>query len=665
MPCMIPSPVPMRQVRLTDAFWLRESRLVREAVLPYQWEALNDRVPDAPPGWWMHNMRAAARAIAAKKAGGVFQPVNRKPSFQTLPKEGQKPEPDAFYGFLFQDSDGYKWLEAVSYQLMLQPDDALRQTAQQAIDAIQAAQEEDGYLDTYYTLNGREGAFTNLRDNHELYCFGHLAEAAVAWHQATGQDDLLQVACRFAACIDAQFGPGKRRGCPGHEIAEMALYRLWAETGDERWHRLADFFLDVRGTAPSTFAEEENRRRAAEGQALVSTDPASYKYHQAYAPVRQMYLCAGMADAALHNNDADMRAACEALWRSVVREKMYITGGVGGTHVGEAFSRPYDLPSDSAYAETCASIGLVFFASRMLRLQPKSEYADVMELALYNGALSGMSLDGTRFFYVNPLEVLPEACEKDENKRHVKPERQKWFGCACCPPNLARLVASVGQYAMTANEGVLYIHLYVGAEMDVCLHGQPLSLRLDAGLPWRGDIRLTVLSGGARGTIALRVPGWCPAYRLAVNGAPAETPATDGYLLLSRDWQAGDEVTLDFDLPVTRLAAHPRVREDIGRVAVTRGPLVYCLEEADNGKDLHLLRLPRSAAFRVRWEPGLLGGVNVLSAEGLRESAAWPADALYAPAGAADQKPQALVFVPYYAWANRGAGEMAVWVREA
>ena len=640
------SPLPLRSVRITDGFWGGYQRRVLDKVIPYQWEALNDRVPGADKSGCIRNFEIAAGCA-----------------------EGEH------FGWVFQDSDLAKWLEAVAYALTLRPDPTLEKTADDAIALVCAAQQPDGYLDTYYIINGLDKRFTNLMDAHELYCFGHMTEAAVAYYQATGKDALLRAMCRYADCIDRCIGPeeGKLHGYPGHEVAEMALVRLYGVTKDEKHLRLAKYFIDQRGQEPLYFDAE---RRLHGNRFYWENSHLRFQYYQAGRPVRAQkdaeghavraaYLMSGVADVARETGDETLYETAEALWQSVTRRRMYITGAIGSSHSGESFTFDYDLPNDTVYGETCAAIGLVFFARRMLQIRPRAEYADVLERALYNGVISGMSLDGTRFFYVNPLEVLPEACEKDENKRHVRPERQKWFGCACCPPNLARLVASVGQYAMTANEGTLYIHLYVGTETDVCLNGQPLSLRLDAGLPWRGDIRLTVLSGGARGTIALRVPGWCPAYRLAVNGAPAETPAADGYLLLSRDWQAGDEVTLDFDLPVTRLAAHPRVREDIGRVAVTRGPLVYCLEEADNGKDLHLLRLPRSAAFRVRWEPGLLGGVNVLSAEGLRESAAWPADALYAPAGAADQKPQALVFVPYYAWANRGAGEMAVWVREA
>ena len=512
-------PLPLTDAKVTDRFWLREMDLVRNEVIPYQWEALNDRIPEAAPSWWMHNMRAAARRNAAKRAGKLWSPAGRAQEmrFQPLPDEGQEPDPDAFYGFVFQDSDGYKWLEAVSYQLMRRPDPALRATAQEAVDAICAAQEEDGYLDTYYTLGIRDKAFTNLRDHHELYCLGHLCEAAVAWHKATGQRDLLDAAVRFADCCASHLGrePGKKRGYPGHEIAEMALIRLWEETGEERFLSLASYFIDERGQKPFYFSAEEKARQ---GQELRGDGEGS-PYHQADVPVRDqtevkghavraMYLYSGVADMARIAGDERLKVACDRIWHSTVEEKRYVTGGVGGTHVGEAFSRPYDLPSDTAYSETCASIGLAFFARRMLQIEPKSAYADVMEEALYNTVLAGMALDGESFFYVNPLECDPTACKTDARLSHVKPVRQKWFVCSCCPPNIARIVSSLPNYAYTVNDDSLFVHLYVAGEINVILNGQRLKLRLESAMPWDGEVSLSVVEGKADGTIAVRIPGW-------------------------------------------------------------------------------------------------------------------------------------------------------------
>ena len=671
----ISHPLPLRSVRVTDPFWSREMDLIRDAVIPYQWEALNDRIPGAEKSWWAHNMRAAALAVGKKKTGGGYTPVQENCGFTVYPQEGEEPRDDSFYGFVFQDSDGYKWLEAAAYQLSIKPDAALQAQAQEAVDLIRAAQEEDGYLNTYYTLTGREKAFTNLKDHHELYCFGHLTEAAVAWKQATGKDDLLDVARRFGRCIAAQYGPGKERGCPGHEIAEMALYRLYEETGEQEWKDLAQRFLDVRGAAPNTFALEENRRREEQDQKPLPVTGERYAYYQAHKPVRdmdeavghavrQMYLASGMADEARLTGDADMKAACERLWKSTVNEKMYVTGGVGGTHVGEAFSRPYDLPSDTAYSETCAAIGLAFFARRMLQLRPQAEYADVMERALYNTVLSGMALDGKSFFYVNPLEVDPAACETDQRLSHVKPIRQKWFGCACCPPNIARIVSSLGQYIATQKEDTLYIHLYIGSEIKAKLNGGEITLKMDADLLRDGKVRLTVLSGEAEGTIALRLPGW--AAQASVGGSHLGCGRENGYVLLTGHWKPGEEIDAEFEMPVQAIAASPLVRETARQVCYTRGPLVFCAEEADNGKNLRLLRACPDRTEEARLTEKEIDGlaVPVLTVPGKRVIV--PENApLYAPWTEPETEDIKITLIPYFAWANRGKGEMRVWLTEA
>ena len=666
-------PLSIENVRINDAFWQREMGLIRSAVIPYQWEALHDRVPGAAPSWWAHNMRAAARSIAARKAGKPYTPHPTE-HFENLPEDPEKADPDTFYGFVFQDSDGYKWLEAAAYQLSLRENPELLAQAQEAVDMICAAQEEDGYLDTYYTLTGRDRAFTNLKDHHELYCFGHMTEAAVAWRQATGREDLLNAVKRFARCISSRFGPGLKRGCPGHEIAEMALLRLYEETGEKEWLDLATFFLDVRGTDPNTFALEENERRKNQGLSPLPVEGGRYAYYQAHMPVRrmkeavghavrQMYLCSGMADAARINRDPEMEKACRRLWDSVVREKMYVTGGVGGTHVGEAFSRPFDLPSDTAYSETCAAVGLVFFARRMLQLEPRAEYADVMEKALYNTVLAGMALDGQSFFYVNPLEVDPGACETDERLRHVHPVRQKWFGCACCPPKIARLVSSLGQYICTGTEDTLYIHLYVGSEIKAEWNGRALTLRLDADLARDGKVTVTVISGEGEGTIALRRPGWADGgdIRYPEGAAVREV---NGYCLIHHEWKSGDTIRADFPMPVQVLAASPRVRETAGQVCFVRGPFVYCAEEKDNGKDLHLLRASPERVGEAAVEALSIGGFSLpaLKIPGKRVS---PQDGspLYAPWQKEETRDTSILLVPYFAWNNRGEGEMRVWLR--
>ena len=671
----ISTPVQLQNVHVTDPFWLRQMELVRSAVIPYQWDALNDRVPGAAPSWWMHNMRAAARAVAARKAGRYLPVHPISEGVLTEPAPGQTPSQDDFYGWVFQDSDGYKWLEAVAYQLACRPDAALQAQAQEAIDAIRAAQEEDGYLDTFYTLMDRSRAFTNLKDHHELYCFGHLTEAAVAWHQATGRSDLLEVAERFGDHIARRFGPQGERGCPGHEIAEMALFRLYEETGDPKWRELACFFLDVRGTEPSTFALEENTRRKQRGLDALPVTAERYVYYQANKPVRQMqeavghavrqmYLCSGMADAARETGDEAMQAACEKLWRSTVEQKMYITGGVGGTQDGEAFSRPYDLPSDTAYSETCAAIGLAFFARRMLQMQPDSSYADVMERALYNTVLAGMALDGQSFFYVNPLEVDPAACRTDRRLSHVKPVRQKWFGCACCPPNIARIVSSLPAYAFTQSADTLYIHLYVGAELTAALNGSTLRISMQADLLRDGHVTLRVESGCAEGTLAFRIPDWTREER--IEAEDKKINRQNGYWLVSGVWQAGDTVSLTLPMPVRVLAASPLVRETADQLCVSRGPLVYCAEEIDNGPLLHLLRLDSRSARDARVEMREIAGWSLPCVDLPGRRVQVPENMpLYADASPETREEVSIRLVPYFAWNNRGSGEMRVWLHKA
>jgi len=720
------SPLDLKQVQVTDEFWGREQELVRREVIPYQWEALNDRIPDAAPSYCMRNFKVAGRMMSRKREQGAafVPPAYTYRGFEALPEDPKNPDPDKFYGFVFQDSDFAKWIEAVGYSLVNHPDPELEKTADEAIDIVCAAQAENGYLDTYYIINGMDRIFTNLRDHHELYCFGHLIEGAVAYWQATGKDKLLKAAERYADFIFSRFGAeeGKCKGYPGHEIAEMALAKLYEVTGERKYLDLSRFFLDMRGTKPYYFDLEEKERAEYEGRSFQMPDPRETRhwYHQAYAPVREqseatghavraVYLYSGMADVARLTGDEAMYAACERLWNNIVNEKLYITGGIGATHMGEAFSFGYDLPNDTAYSETCAAIGLAFFARRMLEIRADRRYGDVMEQALYNTVLAGMALDGRSFFYVNPLEVLPEACEKDERKRHVKPVRQKWFGCACCPPNIARIVSSFGAYIYTRSEGTLYTHLYAGSRISFTLNGSKLDMKLESGFPWNGEAKAVLhTEGPARGALAFRVPGWCRKASAEVrrNGRTlsgcgmekdvlssmgqqftpeqgVEISLERGYLYLAGEWQDGDEICLHFPMEVRCMAANTRVREDAGRVAFMRGPVCYCMEEADNGKDLHLLRVDMEKVY------GGTGGKNseegekvpsgitvetsrelghemcVLKVPGKRLPGSADGEALYREYVPEENpgEPVTMTLIPYYAWNNRGQGEMTVWVR--
>ena len=679
------APVALRSIHVTDEFWQREMELVRKEVIPYQWEVLNDRVKDAAPSWCMHNFRAAAKLMREKKDKGTafVAPTYTFRGFEALPENPEHPEEDRFYGFVFQDTDFSKWIEAVGYSLAVHPDPELEKTADEAIDLVCAAQMENGYLDTYYIINGMDAALTNLRDNHELYCLGHLAEGAVAYYQATGKDKLLRAACRYADFFAERFGPeeGKCKGYPGHEIAEMALIRLYEATGEQRYLDLSRYFIDQRGQEPNYFIEEEFARAAREGKTLRAPK-GNMAYHQAHKPVREqdeavghavraVYLYAGMADTARMTGDERLFDACEKLFNNIVNQKLYITGGIGGTHMGESFSYPYDLPNDSAYSETCAAIGLAFFTRRMLQIKADSRYGDVMEQALYNTVLAGMALDGKSFFYVNPLSVVPEACAKDERLQHVKPVRQKWFGCACCPPNIARMVTSVAQYAYTESEDTLYTHLYMSGEVDKRFAGGAIRMKTASRMPWDGHVSVSIeAQKPVSGTLAFRIPGWSGACSAKASCAQegTQTEMRDGYLYLTGTWQEGDGIELDFTMPVRMLAANPRVREDLGKVAFTRGPVTYCAEEADNGDMLHLLRVDAAKVGRdgegvaVEMEEKFGHPTAALVVPGYR--AVLPeAEGLYAAAAPLEERETTIRLIPYYAWANRGLGEMSVWLR--
>lgn len=701
------NPLDLKQIRVTDSFWHREQELVRTEVIPYQWEALNDRVEGAAPSYCMRNFKIAGRMMREKKDKGAayVAPSYTFRGFEALPEDPAHPEEDKFYGFVFQDTDFSKWIEAVGYSLLQHPDPVLEQTADEAIDIVCAAQLENGYLDTYYIINGMDRAFTNLRDHHELYCLGHLVEGAVAYYQATGKDKLLKAAMRFADYCSQVFGPeeGQCKGYPGHEIAEMALVRLYQVTGENKYLELSKFFLDQRGKQPFYFEEEEKERAAHDGQPYRAT--TNNAYHQAHLPVREqseafghavraVYLYSGMADVARVCQDEAMEAACDRLWDNVTREKMYVTGGIGATHMGEAFSFNYDLPNDTAYSETCAAIGLVFWARRMLQLKPRGKYSDVMELALYNTVLAGMALDGKSFFYVNPLEVQPQACHEDARKAHVKSVRQKWFGCACCPPNIARLVSSVAAYAYTESEDTMWLHLYMGSVLSKQVGEKTLDLKVDSEMPWEGRVTVTMHGDQVPCRLAFRIPGWssqvrvnyscggkrsqiiCDESGLAVKSVPdaigtadcavSEVIYREGYLYLSGTWKDGDEIVLDMDMPIRILTANAKVREDIGKAAIARGPIIYCLEEADNGKDLHLCRLDlqtlKPEEIQTETSEELGHPMTVLKVPARRIIPAESAE-LYRPYQPDQEQAVTLRMVPYYAWNNRGEGEMSVWVR--
>ena len=660
--------VDIKKIKIDDKFWSSKQELIRKEVLPYQWEILNDRVPEAAPSYCMHNFKAAGRLNKNRELLGTAfkEPVYTFRGFEALPEDPSSPKEDEFYGFVFQDSDFSKWIEAVGYSLAVHPDKDLEAVADSAIDIVCDAQLPNGYLDTYYIINGMDRSFKDLRDHHELYCLGHLIEGAISYYDATGKDKLLKAAARFADYVDSVFGyeEGKIKGYPGHEIAEMALFRLYETTGEERYKKLAEYFINERGQAPLYFDMEHPTPK---GQ--------PYKidyYHQAHIPVREqteavghavraVYLYSGMADMARLSGDPKLLEACDKLWDSITKEKMYITGGIGATHLGEAFSFPYDLPNDTNYAETCASIGLVFFARRMLQIKTDRKYSDVMELALFNGILSGIALDGKSFFYVNPLEVIPEAVKKDERKMHIKPVRQKWFGCACCPPNLARLVASIGTYAYTTDEDTLFTHLYMGSEIT----HKDVAFRFESDIPNSGKVKITAKAEGKSDVVlSLRIPSWCGDKYEIKTSRELSKSVRDGYLYL-QGFEGETIIDIEFSMKPLIVVADNKVTEDKGRCSVVRGPIVYCMEEKDNGKSLRDIYIDPDTSFEEEMTSEFGLPVVALKAHGYRKTSCSEGEyitPLYREYKKELKEEQKIRLIPYRLWANRGEGEMSVFI---
>ncbi|MGN0776486.1 MAG: glycoside hydrolase family 127 protein [Candidatus Ventricola sp.] len=633
--------VPLPQVVLEDGFWASRQKLMTDVTIPYMERILRDEVPGAAKSHAIENFRMAAGE-----------------------QQGE------FYGMVFQDSDVAKWLEAAAYSLCIQPDEALAARVRDIVALVGRAQQPDGYLNTYFTVKHNIPRWTNLLECHELYCAGHLIEAAVALHEAAGMDELLEIVLRLVDHIEARFGEDGTEGIPGHQEIELALLRLYRVTGDVRHRDLAMRFLNLRGQDPEFFQKHtpDEVRGFAFGD--YGMDPADNIYNQSDVPVRrqqkprghavrQVYMLAAMADAAAVTGDSEMAEACRRMFDAITQRQMYVTGSIGSTVHLEAFTDDYHLPGDTAYGETCASVAMAFFASNLLQLEPRAVYGDILELELYNGALAGMQLDGTRFFYVNPLEVHPRISGRLATHKHVLPVRPKWHACACCPPNLARLITSLGSYLYSEDEHTLYAHLFVGSKGKT----RHADLSLSTSMPWTGGAAYTMTAVHTpEFTFAVRIPGYARNVRFSVNGEAVSPEIRFGYAYISRSWLAGDTVRIDFDMPVRRLHADPRVRDAAGRAALARGPVIYCLESEDNGEELSCLRLLRDAEVRVLpHDPALLGGVTVLETDGLRLQ---PAPALYSEDEPV-QTPVTLRAIPYYAWSNRSAGEMTVWIQEA
>lgn len=640
-------PAEICEVKIEDEFWSGYIRLVRETMLPYQWEILNDRAEDAPPSHAVRNFRIAA---------GL--------------EEGE------FYGEVFQDSDLAKWMEAAAYNLESCPDKELEEIIDSTVELIAEAQQENGYLDTYFTIGRKDKEWTNLYECHEMYCMGHMMEAAAAYYKATGKRRFLEIMCRCADHIISRFGGEEDEGYPGHQELELALIKLYEASGEKKYLDMSCRFLERRGQEPNYFLKEwESTREKCTFKTGTTVDAPDLVYDQSHKPVteqaeavghavRAMYMYSAMAGAAAKTGNDAMFGACRRLWENAVRRQMYIIGALGASHQGEAFTFDYDLPNETAYAETCASVGLIFFAQRMLRADIDAEYADTVEGALYNCILGSMSADGRHFFYVNPMEVWPEASEKNPDRRHVRGERQKWFGCACCPPNAARLLMSLEHYICSAGQDTLYIHLYIGGQVNISLSGGVFSLNMTGTYLQDGKMRIEIASVPVKKSrLALRLPGWCEEYSLKLNGKRCRYQVEKGYAYLEDELKAGDTIDIRFDMSPRFMQADPRVRADAGKAALQRGPLVYCFEEKDNGENLSALRAdPSQQPTEEKQDGSLPYGVPFVSCRGYRMrgwKAGVPLYRRYLP----EEEETLLRAVPYFAWGNRGKGEMQVWIR--
>ncbi len=580
--------VPFTEVKIQDEFWAPRIKTNREKCLPHNFK-------------WCEQ---TGRFNNFAKAGGLM--------------EGK------FEGIFFNDSDVYKVLEGAAYSLADHPDPKLDKMFDDVVAKIAAAQQPNGYLNSYYTLVEPDKKWTNCRVKHELYCAGHMIEGAVAHYRATGKKNFLDVAVKFADRIDAIFGPDKRWDVPGHEEPELALVKLYELTGEERYFNLAKFFIDARG--------DKEHREKLYGQYCQDHVPVVEQDEIVGHSVRAMYLYSGVADVAGYTGDKKYVDVMNRIWKSVALKKMYITGGIGVKGHHEGFSGDYVLPNEKAYAETCAAIGMALWNHRLNLMHADAKYADIVERALLNGILSGIDLSGEKFFYVNPLASV--------GKHH----RQAFFGCACCPTNVVRLVPSVPGYVYATGKDGIYVNLYTASVGKVSLGDRKVQITQQTKYPWDGKVKLEIeLEQPAKFAINLRIPAWCSAASVTVDGKQ-RTKLASGYEQISREWKSGDVVELDLPMDIQRIEAHPKVEDDRGRVAITRGPIVYCFEGVDNDNKVQDIVLPRDPKFTAEYNADLLGGVTVLKG--------------------VDNNGRKITAIPYYAWDHRQPGPMVVWVRQ-
>ncbi len=631
----------LKDIKITDELFGAYVGKVSEKIIPHQWKILNDQLEGAEATHCIENFRIAAKETQGERKGVVFQ-----------------------------DTDLYKWLEAVAYCLASGKGKIYEDLADQVIDLIGRAQENDGYLNTYFTINAPDKKWTNLVEGHELYTSGHLMEAAVAYYEATGKEKLLIIAKKNADLICQVFGKTEEQihGYPGHQEVELGLIKLYRITGKEKYLETANYFIRERGAKPNYFKREIETRGGYEF--FPEFYDYDLEYSQAHKPplqqtkahghaVRAMYMCTAMADLAQEYNDEEMQKACKKIWSNVVEKRMYITGGIGSSGFRERFTTDYDLPNRTNYSETCASIGLMMFGQRMASLFKDARYYDIVEKALYNTVIAGINIEGDRYFYVNPLEVIPEFCTEHTYMSHVKPVRQKWFSVACCPPNVARTLASLGQYIYAQDEEALYIHQFISSEAKAYIGGCSINIFMDSQLLQNGQVKINVEMSESK-TIKIRIPSYAGKYKVLVDGESREDIVLNGYYSVELT-EGKHELLICFSVKPRWIGANPRVQEDSGKVALVRGPIVYCLEEIDNIKLLSTVFVDlTNEIYLEESDKALIGNVPALTYKGIQIHNNKITDQLYGDIEFT-KKEIKLKAVPYCLWNNRGQGEMLVW----
>lgn len=633
--------LPLKNICIDDKFWNRYINLVHNVLIPYQWDILNDKIEVVELSHCIKNLKIAAGVEAGE-----------------------------FYGAVFQDTDIAKWIEASSYSLETHKNKVLEEQIDGVIDLIGKSQREDGYFNTYFLTVAPDKIWTNLEEGHELYTAGHLIEAAVAYYKATNKRKFLDIMMRFADLICYTFSDENNSlGYPGHQEIEIALIKLYEITKNKKYLLQAKRFIDIRGVGVNYFIEEEKENEFQrifpefnDYQPIYSQSHLSVREQKTAEghAVRAVYMYCAMADIAYYCKDEKLFETCNILWENIVNKRMYITGGIGSSGILERFTTDYDLPNNSAYAETCASIGLALFGRRMSQITKNAKYYDGVERALYNTLISGVAQDGRSFFYVNPLEVSPECCIPRTSMEHVKSERQQWYGVACCPTNINRTLASIGEYIYFIEDGEIFINLFISNKTIYNIGKEIVEVEIKTNFPYEHDVEIIIKSNSELNkNIAIRIPEYTKDnYFIECDGMGMETTLNRGYI---RTVAKGNKTTfkLKLDVSAKYIYSNSKIKGNVQKVAICKGPIIYCIEEIDNGIDLHTIAANVDAELVEIIDDNLLGGCTVVEGEGYRYTT--NDEKLYT-FGKPDKEYIKFKAIPYGYWGNRKYGEMGVWI---